>query len=174
MKNVIVLLIVVIVLFASSAGCQMTRAQRTGAGAGIGAAGGAGLGSAIGAAFGAPGLGALFGALGGALVGGATGTLWPDESEKERQEIEKLLKEREMGIDRLSEAIKQTNLSPEEQDVYMSHARKISAEARQQGKDVRFYVEPGQGMKYKLIDLESETKTAPKEEPVGATPTAPQ
>lgn len=156
----------------------MTRAQKTGAGAGIGAAGGAGLGAVIGSAFGAPGWGALWGALGGAVIGASTGALWPDAKDSDRQEIEKIAAEGEMGVDGLSEAIKQTNLSPEAQDVYLSHARQISAEAKKQGKDVRFFVEPGQGMKYKLVDLEPETKaeteTAPKEETTEATSATPE
>lgn len=166
-------LIILLLLFClGTAGCLTTRPQRAGAGAGIGAVGGAGLGAIIGSAFGVPGLGALWGAVGGAIVGASTGALLPDsekQSEAEHQEIEKLAAQGEMGPDQLSEAIKQTNLSPESQDVYMSHTRQISAEARKQGKDVKFYVEPGQGMKYKLVDSGPEVKTATKEELAEAT-----
>lgn len=168
MKKTLVFLVVFILLFVGL-GCQMTKAQRTGVGAGAGAAGGAALGAAIGSVFGVPGWGALWGALGGAAIGATTGALWPDASESDRQEIEKLAADGEMGVDQLSENIKQTGLSPEAQDFYVSHARQISAEARKQGKDAKFYVEPGQGMKYRLVDLESETGTAPTEEPTEAT-----
>lgn len=160
------LIILLLVFCLGTAGCMTTRAQRTGAGAGVGAAGGAALGSAIGWAFGVPVIGALWGAVGGAIIGASTGALLPDsekQSEAERQEIEKLAAQGEMGPDQLSEAIKQTNLSPESQDVYMSHTRQISAEAKKQGKDVKFYVEPGHGMKYKLVDSGPEVKTATKE-----------
>lgn len=170
------ILSVLLIFSLGLAGCQMNRAQRTGVGAGAGAAGGAALGTAIGAAFGAPLWGALWGAVGGTVIGATTGALWPDKTEQtesDRQEVEKLANEGEMGLDRLSETIKQTNLSPETQDVYLSHARQISAEAKKQGKDVKFYVEPGQGVKYKLIDSKSETEIAPKEKPAEVTPAAP-
>jgi hypothetical protein len=175
-KVSVFLLAVVSLSLLGASGCQMNRAQRTGVGAGAGAAGGAALGAAIGSAFGVPGLGALWEAVGGTVIGAATGALWPDkteQSESDRQEIERLANEGEMGLDRLSETIKQTNLSPEAQDVYLAHAKQITAEAKRQGKDVKFYIEPGQGMKYRVMDSGSETKTTLKEEPAEATSVSP-
>lgn len=121
-------------------GCEMTKGERTGAGAGIGALGGAGLGAAIGSAFGVPGIGALWGGLGGAMIGSLTGAFTGDDAAtREEEAARKLSALKPMTFDELTAALGSSGIPEMAQNRILNDARHEQLIAEERGMPVRFY-----------------------------------